>query len=40
MISAALIAAGYVGLIWTCGWPGVAVAAVHVSVMMLGLVRR
>lgn len=40
MISAALIAAGYAALIWTFGWPGVAVSSAHVAVMLLGLVRR
>jgi len=40
VIGAGLIVVGYVVVIATFGWPGLAVAAVHVVVMLLGLHRR
>lgn len=34
MVSAVLIAVGYMGLIATCGWWGLAGAAIHVAVLV------
>lgn len=33
MISAIVIVAGYVALIWAAGWPGAAMVAIHLIIM-------
>lgn len=40
MIGAGLIVAGYVAVVLTFGWPGVAAGALHLAVLALGLHRR
>ncbi len=37
MIGAGLIVAGYLTVVFTFGWPGLLVAAVHLGVLALGL---
>lgn len=39
MIAAAFIVGGYVALIWSTGWIGLAVAAAHIGVMLLAMKR-
>lgn len=34
MVSAVLIAVGYMGLIATCGWWGLAAAVLHIGILL------
>ena len=40
MIGAAIIVIGYLAIIINFGWAGLAVAALHIGVLLIGLHRR